>query len=380
MELTLFKRGEFDKIFLACFSEKKLTKNIINNVDINHTVQCIKKTDNSLTLRSSGQLVIGILRIFLRKHLILISELEEFMQNFYDYQQIAQKIPTHAPVHNITLQNKKRVVPSIDDTFSASSYLQSTRGSMEVGRNTANPQEITLAEINYTPRSQVPSIHDLEFEDNLIENITPAGDIFPAEPTDLPTPSINLSTMTPGTVKRALRYTPSKYKAKIDKDTYEEYVQDSRPLTKQHNRYQMKKINLDSLSLFIKPIIYLPPELKELYTPGLYNTRITDIQEELPMDIPIEQDYIEPQIENEPYIEPEIPKQDLQQDSQITNSCIDLLSNVKQVRRKNINFSQLCPKEREGAARAFYDLMILSSKSMVSISQKGDFKDILIKI
>ena len=201
MELALLPKGEFSKIFLAYYSEKKLSKTIVNSIDLTVSVNSWIESDKTLSLRISGQLILGILRIFSKQCAFLLSEIEDFLKSSIAIQ--VPKEPINAITQHITLSDTKRRVISLEDAFSTSSFLKSSRGSIEVGRNTLARDEVTLNEINYTPRSLLAnSAHDLEMTENFLQDITPNGSIHELEPIPLDTPGLSVHLNTPMTQKK----------------------------------------------------------------------------------------------------------------------------------------------------------------------------------
>ncbi|XP_067931404.1 double-strand-break repair protein rad21 homolog [Watersipora subatra] len=74
---VLSKRGPLAKIWLAAHWEKKLTKAQVYETDIDSTVDAILEPKVKLALRTSGHLLLGVVRIYSRKTKYLLADCNE---------------------------------------------------------------------------------------------------------------------------------------------------------------------------------------------------------------------------------------------------------------------------------------------------------------
>lgn len=65
--LSITKKGNLGKIWLAAHWEQKLGKSIILQTSIPAAIDAIISPDTKLTLRITGHLLVGIIKLFLRK-------------------------------------------------------------------------------------------------------------------------------------------------------------------------------------------------------------------------------------------------------------------------------------------------------------------------
>jgi N terminus of Rad21 / Rec8 like protein len=386
MELAFQKKGEFSKFFLAYYSEKKLTKSIVNSVDISSSVSSLIESQQNLTLRVSGQLIIGIVRVFLKKCLFILSDLENFLAfsiaKNYD---VAAKEPINASTQYITLSDRKRNVINIEETLSVGSFIPSARDSIEIGRNTANRGEITLEEINYTPRSAVlSSLNDLEPIEDFLQDVSPARPVEDLEVPAANTPAISVHISTPGTMRREARVQVNAYKVKNDSKTTEENYGAVNEPKREFKLLKAKKMNMDSVTLFHKPYLNLPDELKELYLfkpfhdpPALHNNEPEMELDGKDYSPHTNNDLIEPDFN---YDDENINNNRLQTHQQLTGSYENFLETIKNKSNgKKIEFVSLVTNDRKAASRSFYDLMLIASKGSGFVYQKSYFGKILIK-
>merc|ERR1712166_20882 len=81
-QLVLTKRGPLGRIWLAAHWQKKLTKSQVNGTNILQSVDAIAKPDVPLALRTSGHLLLGIVRIFERQAKYLLIDCGDALQKF----------------------------------------------------------------------------------------------------------------------------------------------------------------------------------------------------------------------------------------------------------------------------------------------------------
>lgn len=74
---VLAKKGPLAKVWLAAHWDKKLTKANIFDTDVEKTVEDIISPKVKLALRTSGHLLLGVVRIYSRKQKYLFTDLGE---------------------------------------------------------------------------------------------------------------------------------------------------------------------------------------------------------------------------------------------------------------------------------------------------------------
>ena len=389
MEGALDIKREFSKLFLAYYSEKKLTKNIVNSINLEESVASIKDSEKTLSLRLSGQLIIGILRIFIKKCIFILSELELFLSKPFDQvQEHALKEQITTTTQYITLSDHKSRMLSIEEDYSLASISRSHRDSIEVGRNLASKDSITLNEINYTPKSLATgSVHELEFGDNLLQDITPARSMHELEPIEVNTPAISFHVSTPGTFMKKIKNTPGKFRSRKDANTVQEIEKNSETLTKSHLMLKKNKIALDAFSLFHKNMFEIPDELKELYNINTNQETRVIIQEAVDDNIYNFQDDQDIQMgdhqiqqEDEPLVYQAIEKNVINYELSWTESSEELLKIIKaKGKKKSIKFTSLITDNKKKSVRIFSDLLLIASKGLAQIIQYNHFGEIFIK-
>lgn len=72
--LILSKKGPLAKVWLAAHWDKKLTKAQIYEADVKSSVDSIKSPQVKMALRTSGHLLLGVVRIYSRKAKYLLSD------------------------------------------------------------------------------------------------------------------------------------------------------------------------------------------------------------------------------------------------------------------------------------------------------------------
>eukprot|EP00761_Pharyngomonas_kirbyi_P000103 gb/GECH01000103.1/.p1 GENE.gb/GECH01000103.1/~~gb/GECH01000103.1/.p1 ORF type:complete len:525 (+),score=165.31 gb/GECH01000103.1/:1-1575(+) len=107
---VLTKKGPLAKIWLAAHWDKKLTKQQIFDTDLTTTVDRIEEPAVPIALRTSGHLLLGVVRIYSRKVKYLLAECNEALVKI-KMQFIPTKVDlpeksTTAPFNSITLPEK----------------------------------------------------------------------------------------------------------------------------------------------------------------------------------------------------------------------------------------------------------------------------------
>ena len=76
-EFVLTKKGPFAKIWLAAHWDRRLTKNQITDTDIKDAVKGIIQPVVPLALRTSGHLLLGVVKIYSRKVKYVLADCNE---------------------------------------------------------------------------------------------------------------------------------------------------------------------------------------------------------------------------------------------------------------------------------------------------------------
>ena len=79
-QLAFDANGTLSRVWLAAHWDKKLTKNSICSHDIVESVSTIKSPGNVYSLRISGYLLLGLTKIYSKKSIITLEELEQALQ------------------------------------------------------------------------------------------------------------------------------------------------------------------------------------------------------------------------------------------------------------------------------------------------------------
>ena len=74
---VLGKKGPLAKVWLAAHWDKKLTKAHVFETDVGSTVDSIISPQVKMALRTSGHLLLGVVRIYSRKQKYLLQDLGE---------------------------------------------------------------------------------------------------------------------------------------------------------------------------------------------------------------------------------------------------------------------------------------------------------------
>ena len=74
---VLSKKGPFSRIWLAAHWDKKLTRAHVFETNINSSVEAILEPKLKMALRTSGHLLLGVVRIYSRKAKYLLADCNE---------------------------------------------------------------------------------------------------------------------------------------------------------------------------------------------------------------------------------------------------------------------------------------------------------------
>ncbi len=74
---VLSKKGPFSRIWLAAHWDKKLTRAHVFETNINASVEAILEPKLKMALRTSGHLLLGVVRIYSRKAKYLLADCNE---------------------------------------------------------------------------------------------------------------------------------------------------------------------------------------------------------------------------------------------------------------------------------------------------------------
>jgi hypothetical protein len=159
MEIIKDPKQNLAKVWIAAHWDKKLTKSVIMNHSIKESVSTLIAPENTLALRVAGSLLFGIVKLLLKKVVFLIAEAEDLSNkvtlSFNSNESKSKPNGTTARSNTITLSSRKArtSLQSFDGMLSAASILNTTQPSIEVPRNIASNDKITMREFDLTPLS-----------------------------------------------------------------------------------------------------------------------------------------------------------------------------------------------------------------------------------
>lgn len=161
-QLVLTKRGPLGRVWLAAHWEKKLTKLQVSQTDICESVDAIAKPEVPLALRTSGHLLLGVVRIYERKIKYLLVDCGEALQKIQlayrpGSEQAKQKerekpddmvdTATTETQEAITLEVPSGMENEFDDDFAMGSVpTEENFFEMEAAPIQARKEDITLAD------------------------------------------------------------------------------------------------------------------------------------------------------------------------------------------------------------------------------------------
>lgn len=360
---------------------------MINSTDIPSLTLDIVESSKSISLRSSGQMLIGLLKILYQKSQIILQELEEFIQSFASTPRKSQKYTKNTKLTQLITLNPKKALLAIDDSYSIGSYIASTRGSIEIGRNLADVGSITLNELSYTPKTE-RSIVELDDAGSVMQIDSPFIEYQDPDLFEIETPKLTTNRQTPMSKAKAVR---NKVRAKVDKKTLMKVRKDEREgLVKEHLRLDTWQMGLSHSELFDKPLITLPAELTEMFKElksETYEFGNDDLNNFTPNQglaesgMKIDFDMQSMGNDANQYINDEIIYENTNKEEEyerLKERSKELLSSVQKKKGK-VKFTSICSKDRFDAGRKFYDIMMLASKGSVNVFQPGYLEEIFIK-
>jgi hypothetical protein len=386
MEVSLYDKPEFSKLFKAYYNEKKLSKAVINSTDISSVASDLAETCKTVSLRQSGQMLIGLLKILFQKSLLILNELEEFLQSFAMTPKKEQKYKKNVKMTQMITLNPKKALLAIEDSISVGSYGASTRGSIEIGRNLADLNAITLNDVNYTPKSVQPIV-ELDDAASMMQEDSPNLEYQDPDLIQIDTPKITTAQQTPARKTRVLKRIP------VDKKTLIKKNKKNENIVKEHLKIAVDMIGLDSFELFHKNIIFLPNEVQEKLKELKEETfEFGNLESPERMDQDFEQVGMNLEVQENNHEVQRIDEQDLENnkneeifergendESLLIQRSGRLLETIRKKKGK-VKFSMIHSNERLDTAQKFYELMMLANKGKVSLEQKGFFGEIFIKV
>lgn len=141
---VLSKKGPLAKIWLAAHWDKKLTKAHVFETNIDSSVDAIMKPKVKLALRTSGHLLLGVVRIYSRKAKYLLADCNEaFVKIKMAFRPGVVDLPEEnreAAVAAITLQENFHDFDALDDLNDIDVQAQFSTV------NQSRPEEITMKE------------------------------------------------------------------------------------------------------------------------------------------------------------------------------------------------------------------------------------------
>lgn len=335
--MILEKRGPLAKVWLAAHYERKLTRKEISLTSIPESVNMIR--DNN-QLRITSQLLIGIVRIYSRKTKYLLDELNEAICVFQtketdlpcDVQAVAPSLITlqetitlgdyPSRFKNITLEDvieqPRAQVMEVEDTHVDFGFDQEMpRYEMDIDHFDHNDQMET-SEVNQVNDVEM-DIHNFDMENVLNEVNCNSPIVFKQ-------------------IKKRKRPNFDQITG-IDAQNYRVLLQDTSALCDQVSKF----VSFDS-RLFID----LCPALMQLKLSS--PKKLKQESEEF--------NYIEPEPE---YYEPQVEEES------------NLLMILENPTSSNFIFQN---KSRHDVALMFYEILLLSSKNLISVSQSQPYGDI----
>jgi len=155
-QLVLTKRGPLGRIWLAAHWQKKLTKSQVNGTNILQSVDAIAKPDVPLALRTSGHLLLGIVRIFERQAKYLLIDcgdaLQKFKQAFRSGQRELDPKQASATFETVTLPRELQDQIPVDELEDFVVGSLPSNCFFDVDSTQARREDITLQE-NVNPLS-----------------------------------------------------------------------------------------------------------------------------------------------------------------------------------------------------------------------------------
>eukprot|EP00658_Telonema_sp_P-2_P028431 TRINITY_DN21785_c0_g1_i2.p1 TRINITY_DN21785_c0_g1~~TRINITY_DN21785_c0_g1_i2.p1 ORF type:complete len:563 (+),score=156.61 TRINITY_DN21785_c0_g1_i2:213-1901(+) len=169
-QLVLTKRGPLGRIWLAAHWEKKLTKTQVNQTNIIDSVHAIAKPDVPLALRTSGHLLLGIVRILERQAKYLLLDcgdaLSKIKQAFRSGEEIDAR-QAAAVYDAVTLQEGDLLEEELDDFVIGSlpdNYFFDVQESTQARR-----EEITLQETKDPISTQLSRSNSIRMDDEMFD-------------------------------------------------------------------------------------------------------------------------------------------------------------------------------------------------------------------
>jgi len=166
-QLVLTKRGPLGRVWLAAHWEKKLTKLQVSQTDIVESVDAIAKPEVPLALRTSGHLLLGVVRIFERKIKYLLVDCAEALQKIQlayrpgaATQEAAkedeQEETSSRRTRNATTESEEAITmeqpteeEELDDDFAVGTAPAENAFDMDAAPSSARKEDITLTD-NYS--------------------------------------------------------------------------------------------------------------------------------------------------------------------------------------------------------------------------------------
>lgn len=469
MEIIKDPRQNLSKVWIAAHWDKKLTKHTVLAHNIQESVDTIKSPENALALRIAGSLLFGIVKLLLKKVVYIMIEAEDLSNQVtftFNNQTGDKSKPGIATARNnlITLSNRKsrKSLQSFDGMISTASIMNTTQPSIEVPRNIASRDQITMRDLELTPLSGKYSAEKFRniqidmssnFLDDVAEtlhesqlgmdlnpeiNLTPLAfqddrmDIeLPLEPIlevispnkpnsydinmQIEEPKLSLIKYQPINKKKKLQSLKRKWREDDDilLAGYDEYEKDTTDILTHHHykNYRDSEIPIEYDKIFFEPILkgmhlqledfyHAPSRLESVkWISAIEDSVQQDYEQEMikydeQQDIgydydinPIPDDFIPPLQEDDMQLEHNPDQQELQNN---TDSQIDLntrtakmlgLVKAKLKSARSITYGKICEgQDKQSIACGFYELLNLTKKGFVNLSQRREMGDITIKI
>jgi cohesin complex subunit SCC1 len=155
MEISLDSKSSLSRMWLAAHWERKLTKSQITSHDIKESVSAMINPSETLALRVTGHLLLGLVKIVSKKAAFLLGELEETLEQLQQgFKTNAAELLKAAGItalpKDITMSARKPP-PALDSYDDPLSLITSQRSSVERPRYIADRAQITMSESETTP-------------------------------------------------------------------------------------------------------------------------------------------------------------------------------------------------------------------------------------
>jgi len=375
MQLEIQNNPLLGQMWLSAHWDKKLTRTVIKNYDIQSSVRVLKTSKALLALRTCGYLLFGLVKIYYKRVYVIIYELETQLREFNS---VEPKKPKEYNYKKPPGKPKKlpKEFPAVRDS------VESARKSVEIPRNRASYDQITLSEKNYTPASlqvQEGKLSELEASDSFLDDLKQSAqfqdEYLPVEidPLHLEFTPKSLD-HPPKRTKKTLRNTRTHSYKKyffVDENTqisgYEKLNRGSSDILKTHAFAFERENSLDANSFLHKPLLRdLHPEVSVFFTQVKKQARDFEpmhIDEDFNVvSSPVGLDFGE-----ESFSKGETLNEGLEEDLESFKNAL-----ASKLENGPISYNKAFSNaSRVEAAQNFYRLLVLSNKGLLELKQEA---------